>query len=139
MTIREHLIYCLVMEAQKATAAPGRFIRTLKDAIYKQGMSLRQLAEKVGVSPAYLSRLLNAERGLPVNETIAKFEEALDIQPPGALFDAAGRHDGVAAEFIQKDGARLLMRTLAPLTEEDIARVQKIAQRFANRHAKEGK
>jgi len=81
-------------------AAPGKFIRTLKDAIYKQGMSLRQLTDKVGVSPAYLSRLLNAERGLPVNETIAKFEEVLDIQPRGALFDAAGRHDGVAAEFI---------------------------------------
>jgi transcriptional regulator with XRE-family HTH domain len=127
------------MKAQKATAAPSRFIRTLKDAMVGQGMSLRQLADKAGVSPAYLSRLFNAERGLPVDQTIAKFEEVLDIQPRGALFDAAGRHDGVAAQFVQKDGARLLMRTLAPLTEEEMAKVQAVAQRLANKHAKETK
>jgi transcriptional regulator with XRE-family HTH domain len=125
------------MEAQKATAAPGRFIRTLKDAMDGNGLSLRQLADKAGVSPAYLSRLFNKERGLPTDETIAKFEEVLDIRPRGALFDAAGRHDGVAAKFVQKDGARLLMRTLGPLTEAEMAQVQKVAQRLASQHAKE--
>jgi transcriptional regulator with XRE-family HTH domain len=127
------------MEAQKATAAPGRFIRTLKDAMGGQGFSLRQLAEKTGVSPAYLSRLFNQERGVPADATIAKFEEVLEIHPRGALFDAAGRYDGVAAKFVQKNGARLLMRTLAPLTEAEMAQVQKVAQRLANRHDKETK
>jgi transcriptional regulator with XRE-family HTH domain len=139
LTIREHLVNFPLMKAQKATAAPGRFIRTLKDAMHGQGLTLRQLADKAGVSPAYLSRLFNQERGLPGNETIAKFEEVLDIQPRGALFDAAGRHDGVAAKFVQITGARLLMRTLAPLTEAEMAKVQKVAQRFANQHTKETK
>jgi transcriptional regulator with XRE-family HTH domain len=127
------------MEAQKATAAPGRFIRTLRDAMDGQGFSLRRLADKTGVSPAYLSRLFNKERGLPADETIAKFEEVLDIQPRGALFDAAGRHDGIAAKFVQKGGARLLMRTLGPLTEVEMAQVQKVAQQLASRHVKENK
>ncbi len=127
------------MEEQKATAAPGRFIRTLKDAMDMKGFSLRQLADRAGVSPAYLSRLFNRERGLPADETIATFEEVLDVQPRGALFDAAGRHDGVAAKFVQKDGARLLMRTLGPLTEAEMAQVQKVAQRLAKKHAKVAK
>jgi hypothetical protein len=35
--------------------------------------------------------------------------------------------------------ARILMRTLAPLTEAELAEVQKVAQRFANRHLKASK
>ncbi len=127
------------MEAQKATAAPGRFIRTLRDAMDGQGMNPRQLAAKTGVSPAYLSRLFNQQRGLPADETIAKFEEVLDIHPRGTLFDAAGRHDEVAAKLVQIKGARPLMRTLASLTEADLAQVQKVAQRFATRYRKDVK
>ena len=78
--------------------------------------------------------LLHGERGVPANETITKLEEVLNIQPPGALCDAAGRLDQQSAKFFQKDNARLLMRTLAPLTDAEIAAVQKLAQRFANRH-----
>jgi transcriptional regulator with XRE-family HTH domain len=126
------------MEAQEPTAAPRQFIRRLKSAMNGQGLSLRRLAEKTGVSPAYLSRLFNQERGLPADETIARFEEVLDI-PRGALFDAAGRHDQELAKFFRKDSGRLLMRTVAPLTAEELAEVQKIAERFANRHTKDFK
>jgi len=133
------LIQLPLMEAQKATAAPDRFIRMRKDAMDRQGFSLRQLADKAGVSPGYLSRLFNRQRGLPADDTIAKFEEILDIQPRGALFDAAGRHDREAEKFFRRDNARLLMRTLAPLTEAELAHVQKVAQGFANRHTKETK
>ncbi len=133
------MIDLAAMEVQKATAAPDRFIRTLKNAMDKQGLTLRQLADKAGVSPAYLSRLFNRERGLPADETITKFEEVLDIQPRGVLFDAAGRHDREAEKFFQRDKARILMRTLAPLTEAELAAVQKVAQRFATRHAKDNK
>jgi|SRR5665213_3661147 len=127
------------MEAQKATAAPNRFIHTLKDAMEMKGFSLRQLADKAGVSAAYLSRLFNRERGVPADDTIAKFEEILDIQPRGILFDAARRDDQVAASFKQITGARLLMRTLAPLTEVEMLQVQKVAQELAKRHTKGAK
>jgi transcriptional regulator with XRE-family HTH domain len=127
------------MEAQKATAAPDRFIRTLKDAMDGHDLSLRQLADKTGVSPAYLSRLFNRERGVPADEIIAKLEEVLDIRPRGTLFHAAGRHDRHSAKFVQKNGAPLFMRTVARLSEADWAQVQKVAQQFANRHTKEPK
>ena len=127
------------MQTQEPTAAPDRFIRMLKNAMDGHGLSLRQLARKTGLSPAYLSRLFNEERGLPADDTIAKFEELLDIQPRGKLFDAAGRHDRDAAKFFQKNSARLLMRTLAPLTEAEMAQVQKVAQRLVNQHAKDAK
>lgn len=123
------------MEAQEPTAAPRQFIQRIKAAMNRKGLSLRQLAQKSGVSPAYLSRLYNRERGLPADEIIAKFEEVLDI-PRGSLFDAAGRHDQELAKFFRKDSGRLLMRTVAPLTAEELAEVQKIAQSFANRHTK---
>jgi transcriptional regulator with XRE-family HTH domain len=127
------------MDAQKATAAPGRFIRTLKDAMDMKGFSLRRLADKTGVSPAYLSRLFNRERGVPADNTIAKFEDILDIQPRGALFDAARRDDQIAATFKKITGARLLMRTLAPLTEAEMVEVQKVADRLAKQCAKDAK
>jgi transcriptional regulator with XRE-family HTH domain len=121
------------METQQPTKAPDRFIRLLKGTMTQRGLSLRQFAEKADVSPAYLSRLFNRERGLPADEIITKFEVVLDI-PRGELFDAAGRHDREAAKFFKKNRARLLMRTLAPLTDNELAEVQKIAQSFANRH-----
>src|ERR1700722_2699202 len=136
LTLREHLVNFPQMEAQKATAAPSRFIHTLKDAMDMKGFSLRQLADKVGVSPAYLSRLFNRERGVPADDTIAKFEEILDIQPRGALFDSARRDDQIAVSFKKITGARLLMQTLAPLTEAEMLEVQKVAQQLAKKHAK---
>lgn len=126
------------MEAQEPTAAPRLFIQRLKAAMKAKGMSLRNLAEKAGVSPAYLSRLYNRERGLPADETITRFEDVLDI-PRGTLFDAAGRHDQELARFFRNESGRLLMRTVAPLTAEELAEVQEIAQRLASRHTKQVK
>ena len=122
------------MDTQEPTAAPERFIRLIKRAMAAQGLSLRQLSEKTEVSPAYLSRLFNKERGLPADDTITKLETVLDIQPRGTLFDAAGRHDSLATKLFKKDSARVLMRTLAPLSDADIAQVVKLAERLAKKH-----
>jgi transcriptional regulator with XRE-family HTH domain len=121
------------METQQPTAAPERFLRLVKKAMNREGLSVRQFAERTGVSPAYLSRLLNRERGAPSDDTIAKFEEVLDIDPRGSLFDAAGRHDEESAKFFRKPTARILMRTLGRLTEEELAQVRKVANDFAEK------
>lgn len=49
------------------------------DAMRNQGLSQRQLAEKMKVSPARLSQLLNLQPNLTL-KTISKFELALGIQ-----------------------------------------------------------
>lgn len=119
------------MNEQQPTNAPERFIRLIKRSMGTQGFSLRQLAEKAEVSPAYLSRLFNKERGVPADEIITRLENALDIQPRGLLFDAAGRHDPVAAKVFKKEDARILMRAVASLNEEQLAQVIKVAERLA--------
>ena len=127
------------MTSQAPTAAPDPFVRLLRKSIAAQPLSLRDIARRVDVSPAFLSRLVNKQRGLPADETILKLEDVLDIQPRGRLFDAAGRHDSVASKVLNRDGARVLMRTLARLTDEEMAHVQKVAERYASRHEQEAR
>ena len=122
------------MTTQQPTAAPDRFVRLLRLALASQPLSLRKVAEKAGISPAYLSRLVNGERGLPTNDTIiAKLEEVLDFQP-GKLFDAAERPDLTAKTFLKKPQARPMMRTLAHLSDDDLAKVQAVLDKLDNKH-----
>jgi PTS system nitrogen regulatory IIA component len=125
------------MATQEPTAAPEPFVRLLRKSIAGQSLSLREIGRRIGVSTAYMSRLVNKQRGLPAKETITLLEEVLDIQPRGSLFDAAGQHDTVASKVLNKPGARILMRTLAKLTDEELAQVQKVAERYANLHTKQ--
>ena len=122
------------MTTQEPTSAPERFLRLLKRALAGSGLSLRQAAAKADISPAYLSRLLKGERGLPGNDIIARLETVLDVQPRGLLFDAAGRHDSLVSKVVNKDSQRLLMRSLAPLTQDEFARVVKVAKQLARKH-----
>jgi len=122
------------MPIQEPTPAPDRFVRRLRKALGGSGVSLREAARKADVSPAYLSRLLNGERGAPANETIARLEEALDIRPRGQLFDAAGRQDHLADKVLKRDPDRVLMRSLAPLSPEDFAKVVQVAERLARKY-----
>jgi transcriptional regulator with XRE-family HTH domain len=122
------------MAIQEPTAAPEAFVRLLRKAVAQQKLSLRDIGRRIGVSTAYMSRLINKQRGQPADEIIIKLEEVLDIQPRGLLFDAVGRHDSVASKVFKRDGARILMRTLAKLSEEDMAEVQKKADELAKKY-----
>jgi transcriptional regulator with XRE-family HTH domain len=126
------------MTIQEPTAAPDRFIRLLNKSIEEQGLSLREVARQVGVSIAYLSRLLNKQRGLPTDKTIVKMEKTLRIEP-GLLFDAAGRHDTIAAKVFKNSRTRQLIRSLEPLTDEEFDNVVKMAQDLAEKYHPEEK
>ena len=132
------------MVTQEPTAAPDPFVRLLRKAIARQGLSLREIGRRIGVSTAYMSRLVNKQRGLPadpdgIRDLVTKLEEVLDVQPRGLLFDVAGVHDSVASKVLNRDGGRILMRTLARLTDEEMAQVQKLAEHYAGRHPREAK
>jgi transcriptional regulator with XRE-family HTH domain len=127
------------MTTQEPTSAPERFLRLLKKALGGSRLSLRQAAAKADISPAYLSRLLKGERGVPGNDTITRLEEVLDVQPRGLLFDAAGRHDTVVAKVVRKDSERLLMRSLAPLNPNEFAEVVKKAGQLAAKYQRHEK
>lgn len=121
------------MSTQAPTAAPTRFHHALRRARAASSLSLREIARRADISPAYLSRLLANERGVPENDVIERLETALELQPRGQLFDGAGRHDKVLSKVIDKDEKRVLMRALAPLSDEDFAKVVKLAQDLAGK------
>lgn len=71
---------------------PQGFRDLIKRQMEKVNLSLRTVASEVGVSPAYLSRLLSGERGLPPDDTlILKLAEVLQIVPPDRLLVEAKR------------------------------------------------
>ena len=127
------------MAKQAPTAAPEAFVRLLRKSIATQGLSLRDIGRRIGTSSAHMSRLVNKKRGLPDDDTIIKLEETLDIQPRGALFDAAGRHDSVLRKIFVKHNSRPLMRVLAPLTDDELAKVFKLAARIAKKYHPDSK
>jgi transcriptional regulator with XRE-family HTH domain len=122
------------MNENKPAKAPERFIRLLKKAMdeHPGKMSLRQVARNADISPAYLSLLLNGERGVPSNEAIAKLEAVLNI-PDGKLFKAAGRPDDQALEFFRKDEAGSIVRTLADVPNSQLSTVLKMIEHFVKR------
>ena len=95
---------------------------------------MREAARQIGVSIAYLSRLLNRQRGLPADKIIKRMEKTLQLDP-GVLFDAAGRHDATVTSIFKKnEKARELFRSLEPLTDEDFAKVLETAARLAKKY-----
>jgi transcriptional regulator with XRE-family HTH domain len=122
------------MTENRPTKAPDRFIRLLKKAMdeHPEKLSLRQVARNADISPAYLSLLLNGERGVPSNDAIAQLERVLNI-PEGELFKAAGRPDDQALEFFRKDEAGSIVRALAPLPNSQLPAVLKMIEHFVEK------
>lgn len=121
------------MTAKKTTRAPDRFIRLLEKAMneHPDKLSLRQLAKRADLSPSYLSLLLNGERNVPSNQAIANLERVLGI-PEGKLHEAAGKPDDATLEFLRRDEAASLVRTLAQLPDRKLGTVRKLIERLLN-------
>lgn len=117
-------------------AAPAGFIALLDRAIQNANLSYREVAEKAKISHPFLSRLLSGQRGLPSDKTISKLERALNV-PPGKLFYEAGRTDPAAKAVLKKGNAPVLMRALAPLDDDDLLQVQKLAEKLAKKYSKD--
>ena len=122
------------MTENKITKAPDRFIRLLKKAMaeHPDKVSLRHVARLADISPAYLSLLLNGERGVPSNDAIARLEGVLNI-PDGELFKSAGRPNHQALEFFRKEEAGSIVRALAPLPNSQLPTVLKMIENFVKR------
>jgi transcriptional regulator with XRE-family HTH domain len=122
------------MTTQKATKAPDRFLRLLEKAMkeHPDKLSLREVARRADISPAYLSRLLSGERGVPSNDAIARLERVLGV-PEGELFKAAARPDDQALEFFRKDEAGPIMRSLAEVPTGQLSAVRNLIEQFVQK------
>lgn len=77
---------------REAPYLPEGFCDLVRQQMEKTGLSLRAVAGEVGISPAYLSRLLSRERGLPPDDDmILKLATVLQIDPPELLLVEAKR------------------------------------------------
>jgi PTS system nitrogen regulatory IIA component len=76
----------------------GQALRVFRTAA---DMGLRELARRVGVSPAYLSLVETGKVGPPSGPRLAQIARALSISPD-ALLHLTGRTDPTVLEFIQK-------------------------------------
>ncbi|HEY3861297.1 MAG TPA: helix-turn-helix transcriptional regulator [Verrucomicrobiae bacterium] len=121
------------MTNKQATSPPDRFARLLRKALAGSGLSLRAAAAKTGISPTYLSLLLNGERGAPAEEIITNLERALDI-PSGRLFDAAALADSTTKSFLKNEQARPFMRSLERLSNAQVSQVLAVASKLAEKY-----
>jgi transcriptional regulator with XRE-family HTH domain len=106
----------------------------------KRKISLNQLAEKAGVSPAFLSRILNKERGLPSDKAILQLAKVLDLQPPELLLIEAGRIPAELKPALTKPGIPELLRAVGKLSETEQEVVRKTVEALAlKQHRRRGK
>jgi transcriptional regulator with XRE-family HTH domain len=120
--------------------APAGFIKMLREGMEKRGISLNQVAEKARVSPAYLSRILNKERGLPSDKAILRLAEVLDLQPRERLLIEAGRVPADLKPFLSQPRVPALLRAVGKLSETDQDHVMKTVQALAlKQHRKQGR
>ena len=99
---------------------------------HPEKLSLNQIARRADISPAYLSFLINGKRSVPSNDAIAQLERVLNI-PEGELFKAAARPDDQALEFFRKEDAGSILRTLAPLPNNQLAAIRKMIENYVQK------
>jgi transcriptional regulator with XRE-family HTH domain len=62
-----------------------RFRDNVRLRMHGEGLTTCELAEKAGISPSYLSRILSNDRALPSDEVVLKIGKILGFNPPEAL------------------------------------------------------
>lgn len=108
-----------------------KFGATIRDLREAQQISLRKFADKVGISPTYLSKIERDEFPPPGEETVKKFAEALG-QDPDELLALAGKVSSDLPAIIQQRPRELasFLRTASDLSPDDLAKVAKYAQKM---------
>jgi transcriptional regulator with XRE-family HTH domain len=119
--------------------APQGFVDLLQQMMEKRGISLNQLAERAGMSPAFLSRILNRQRGLPSDKAILRLAEALDLKPAERLLIEAGRIPEGLRSALSIPQIPALLRATERLSEADLQQVLKTVQGLAVKRQRENR
>jgi transcriptional regulator with XRE-family HTH domain len=105
--------------------APEGFVNLLREGMEGQKISLNQLAYRTGVSPAFLSRILNGERGLPSDKIILRLAKLLDLEPPERLLIEAGRIPEELRPMLSQPQIPELLRAADKLSETELEQLVK--------------
>jgi transcriptional regulator with XRE-family HTH domain len=107
------------MRRRPKNVAPETFVHLLRTGMENRRISLNQLAEQAGFSPAFLSRILNRQRGLPSDKTILRLAKVLDLEPPERLLIEAGRIPEGLKPALSKPDMPELLRMAGELSETE--------------------
>jgi PTS system nitrogen regulatory IIA component len=105
---------------------PASFGATLRLLRIDSGLSLRNLAQRIGVSSAYLSRVENGLDPVPTPDRLVEIARSLRL-PPTLLLDLAHRTGSFVARYLEDvpaAGALFLEIARRRLTPMQIARLK---------------
>jgi transcriptional regulator with XRE-family HTH domain len=106
----------------------GARIRALREG---QQISLRKFADKVGISPTYLSKIERGDFPPPGEETVKRFAEALD-QDPDELLALAGKVSSDLPVIIRQRPRELasFLRTASALSPSEMAKLTRYVEKM---------
>jgi transcriptional regulator with XRE-family HTH domain len=119
--------------------APEGFIRLLRQGMEKRKISLNQLAERAGISPAFVSRIMNKQRGLPSDKVILRLAQVLDLQPHERLLIEAGRIPEELKPALSQPRVPELLRAVGKLSDTDQQELLQTVKALALRQRNRGK
>lgn len=108
----------------------NNFGETLRDLRVAQDLGLREAAGKVGISPAYLSRIERGKERPPRPEVIKSLAKVLAADPD-VLFRLSSSTDPEVAEFLHaQPETMVLLRYLRDeaFTENEVKKLQQVAR-----------
>ena len=104
----------------------GSFVRSRREALRKhdRSFSVRQVAQRIGVEPSYLSKVERDEVAPPGEETIGKLAGELDVDAD-VLLAMAGKVSSDLQAVIRKRPALFaeLIRELNDLPDHAVLRI----------------
>ncbi len=106
----------------------GDVLRTKREELREQSpeYTLRSLAQKVGVSPAYLCLVEKGEVA-PKPDCLRKLADELQLDAD-MLFNLAGQMNPDLAPILKQPGIPAFLRTLDGLSQEQLIKISAIAQ-----------
>ncbi|HLH43206.1 MAG TPA: helix-turn-helix transcriptional regulator [Bryobacteraceae bacterium] len=110
---------------------PKKFGATIRALREQQQISLRKFADKVGISPTYLSKVERDEFPPPGEETIKQIAAALG-QDPDELLALAGKVSSDLPAIIQQRPREMasFLRTAGELSPEDLAKLTRYVEKM---------
>ena len=100
-------------------SVPEGFRTLVTERMAAEGLSLREVAQRAGLSPSFLSRVMSGERGLPSNDDLLRIAKVLRVSPPALLL--------VQAE-------RIPTRSLGHVTDDEMEQLVQAIQRLITSH-----
>jgi HTH-type transcriptional regulator, competence development regulator len=107
----------------------NNFGETIRDLRVAQDLGLRETAGKVGISPAYLSRIERGKERPPRPEVVKSLAKVLAADPD-VLFRLSSSTDPEVVEFLHGQPETLiLLRYLkdAAFTEDEVKKLHEVA------------